>query len=258
MAEARSLTLFSDVFMTAALQDPEACQHVLRILTGIKDLTVKSVRTQYRVSKVASHDAILDILAEDGNGKLFNIEIQRSNTIHHPKRIRFYCSMVDSEFLQKGKSYDEMSDLCIIYISETDLWNYGKAVCPVLKYLGTRNTPYDDGIHILYVNAAARDGSAAAQLMEYFKTADPDDMSQGALSRRVHFLKSEEGGYQIMCEISEKWFREGERNKARQTAFQLKKLGFSPDKIASIVDFSVETVMQWLNAPLSPTEQISE
>lgn len=31
--------------------------------------------------------------------------------------------------------------------------------------------------------------------MDYFKTADPEDMSQGDLSARIHFLKCEEGGY---------------------------------------------------------------
>lgn len=69
--------------------------------------------------------------------------------------------------------------------------------------------PYDDGQHILYVNAAINDGSETAKLMQYFKTADPEDMSQGDLSKRIHFLKCEEGGYEIMCEVSEKIFAEG-------------------------------------------------
>lgn len=90
VAEARKLTLFSDVFMTTALKDPAACQHVLRILTGIKNLTVKTVRTQYRISNITSHDAILDVLAEDGEGHLMNIEIQRADTVDHARRTRFY------------------------------------------------------------------------------------------------------------------------------------------------------------------------
>lgn len=69
--------------------------------------------------------------------------------------------------------------------------------------------PYNDGQHILYMNAAVDDGSEIAKLMNYIKTADPDDRSQGELSKRVHFLKCEEGGYEIMCEISEKIYAEG-------------------------------------------------
>ena len=48
---------------------------------------------------------------------------------------------------------------------------------------------------VTYVNAEIDDGSETARLMSYFKTADPEDMSQGELSNRVHFLKYEEGGY---------------------------------------------------------------
>lgn len=44
---AREFTLMSDVFMSVALEDIPACQHVLRILTEIKDLKVTKVRTQY-------------------------------------------------------------------------------------------------------------------------------------------------------------------------------------------------------------------
>ena len=40
--------------------------------------------------------------------------------------------------------------------------------------------------------------------MKYFKTADPFDDSEGELSNRVRFLKTEEGGIEIMCEIMEK------------------------------------------------------
>ncbi len=42
------------------------------------------------------------------------------------------------------------------------------------------------------MNAAVDDGSEIARMMQYFKTADPDDMSQGDLSSRVNFLKREE------------------------------------------------------------------
>ena len=77
--EARKFNLLSNVFMSVALNDKLACQYVLRILTGIEDLMVKEVRGQYRISKIESHDAILDILAEDKAGRLYNMEIQRSD-----------------------------------------------------------------------------------------------------------------------------------------------------------------------------------
>lgn len=189
VAEARRFNLLSNVFMSVALDDKMACQHVLRILTGMKDLTVLEVRVQHRVSKITSHDAILDILAEDSSGKLFNLEIQRADTIDHARRTRFYVSMIDSEYLMKGKKYADLPDVYIVYISETDLWETGYTSYAVSKNFENTEIPYDDGQHILYVNAAVDDGTETAALMKYFKTADPEDMSQGDLSKRVHFLK---------------------------------------------------------------------
>lgn len=228
---------------------------MLRILTGIETLTVKTVRTQYRISNITSHDAILDVLAEDGEGRLMNIEIQRADTIDHARRTRFYGSMIDSEYLQKGKTYSEMPDVHIIYISETDLWNAGRTTYPVEKYFKGTDVAYDDGLYILYVNAAVDDGSDTARLMEYFKTTDPEDASQGDLSKRVHLLKCEKGGWDEMCEVSEKWYKEGEAvgeargemKKAKETAFELADMGLPAEKIAKAVKVNLETVKGWLS-----------
>ena len=209
IAQIMKYTLFSDTFIMVALKDVPACQYVLRILTGMPDLVVKEIRTQYRVSKISSRDAILDILAEDGEGVLYNIEVQRSSTLNHARRTRFYGSMIDSDFLQKGTDYDEMPEVRVIYISEKDIWKSGQTVYQVQKSFKGTNVTYEDGIRTTYINAEVDDGSKVAKLMKYFKTADPKDMSHGDLSKRVHYLKCEEGGLNTMCEITEGFVREG-------------------------------------------------
>lgn len=280
--QARKFDLLSNVFMSVALDDKAACQHVLRILTGIQDLSVLEVRSQYRVSKVTSHDAVLDILAEDSNGDLFNLEIQKADTIDHARRTRFYGAMIDSEYLMKGKTYTALPDVYIIYISETDLWKAGRTSYPVEKYFKSTGVRYDDGQHILYVNAAVDDGSEIARLMRYFKTADPNDMSQGDLSKRVHFLKCEEGGYEIMCEVSEKIYAEGlemgrteglemgrteglemgrteglemgrtegELNAKRTMAYNMHKKGYPDSTIAELLEVSMAIVKEWIDSEM--------
>ena len=61
-----------------------------------------------------------------------------------------------------------------------------------------------------------------------------------------------------MCDISEKWFREGEEQGriegARKTALELKKMELPLDKIAKAVNFSVDTVTQWLTESPSVTK----
>ena len=258
----KEFTLLSDVFLTVALRDRAACQHVLRLLTGKEDLTVKEVRTQYRISKILSHDAILDVLAEDEEKRLYNLEIQRRDTVDHCRRTRFYGAMIDSEYLEKGKEYQELADVYIFYISETDIRKAGRTVYPVRKYSESDDADYDDGLHVVYVDAEVDDGSDAAVLMRYFKTSDPEDQSQGALSDRVHFLKCEEEGVRILCEITEEIYEIGKKagreegreegmllgktEEARKMARNMAERGFGAEVIAEIIEESAETVRQWL------------
>ena len=209
--EIQSFNLLSDVFMSVALRDVPACQHILRILTGFNDLKVKDVRTQYAISQIKTHSVRLDVLAETGNGKLYHIEIQRKDEINPPKRIRYNGSLMDAEFLAKGMDYKDLPDRIHFYISENDIWHCGKAIYPVGKTLGDTGITYDDGEYIFFVNAAVDDGSRIAKLMNYFKTADPDDDSEGELSKRVRYLKKEEGGMDIMCEVSDRIMERGRK-----------------------------------------------
>ena len=73
----KELTLLSDVFLTVALRDRAACQHVLRILTGRQKLCLCQVKTQYSISRAVSRGARLDVFAEDLEGNLYAVEIQR-------------------------------------------------------------------------------------------------------------------------------------------------------------------------------------
>lgn len=213
----QNFTLLSNVFLSVALDDVEACQYVLRVILQKPELVLKGVRSQHRISKITAHDAILDLFAEDSEGNLYNLEIQREDTVDHAKRVRFYCAMVDSEYLFKGVPYSEMPQVTAIYISESDIWHGKKTVYEVkdrLEEAGAEfkteySKPYWEGRRILYVNAKVDDGSEIAKMMKYFKTCDPYDMSQGALSKRVHYLKCEEGGIDYMCEVSKKLFNDG-------------------------------------------------
>ena len=209
IAAARAMNLFSNLFMSVALEDRAACEHVLRILTGIGTLTVIDQKTQYRVSNVIARDVVFDVLAQDDSGKLYNIEIQRADTINHPRRVALYAAEMIAEFMRKGAPVDDTPEVYIFYLSETDLLHTGQCVARVEKTLAGKL--YDDGVHIAFANAEVDDESDIAKLMQYFKKADPDDPSQGALSQRVYRMKREKEGEEIMCQISDRIFSEGEK-----------------------------------------------
>ena len=252
--EARKFNLLSDTFMSVALKDREAAQEVIRIFTGIPDLKIVSLSTQVRLPRMVAHDAILDVVAEDSTGRVYNIEIQRADNLDHARRVRYYCSMLDMTCLEKGASYEKLPELYVIYLSEKDLWRGGKTLYTVEKKLSGTDIPYDDGIHITYANAEVKDGTEIARAMQYFKESDPMDQSHGALSKRVHYLKCEEGGYQEMCEVAEKIYKEGEMKKAREMAFSLSEMGMPVEKIAKAAKVSSQVVEEWLSQKPDPAK----
>lgn len=74
--KAKQLNLFSDAMAKMVFTDSGACEHVLRILSGIDSLVIKENRTQMVINKFASKDIIMDVLVEDANNKLYEMEIQ--------------------------------------------------------------------------------------------------------------------------------------------------------------------------------------
>ena len=82
--------------------------------------------------------------------------------------------------------------------------------------------------------------------MQYFKTANPEDQSQGALSERVRYLKDAEGGHEEMCEITDEIYREGELAQAQKTAKAMNQKGFDDAMIADILQVSIEQVREWI------------
>ena len=250
LKDLEQLTLLSDVFMSVVLSDRNACQHVIRILMDDPGIELVSVRTQYVISKVISHGARLDVLAEDKKGVICHLEIEGADVADHARRTRFYGSVTDGKFLRKGRDYNELPERYIFYISRKDIWKDGYTVYEEEKRFRQTGKKHNDGSHLIYVNAEIDDGSRIAKLMKYFKTADPFDDSEGELSKRVRFLKTEEGGIEIMCEIMERIREEGResgmKESHKKTAWNLEKMGMPLDTIAKVVEEDVSVVRQWL------------
>ena len=250
--------LFSDTFLSVALDDIKACEHVLRVILGKAGLKVKSVVTQKTFSKIATRSARLDVVAEDG--QIYNIEVQREDTVHHAKRIRFHRALIDGEILQKGSDFEDLPNLILIYISETDIWGAGKVIYRAKMRMDDDLVPYEDGIEEIYVNAAVDDGTEIAKLMQYFKTARPDDSSQGELSKRVHFLKCEEGGHEIMCKITDMFYQEGVEKgieKGKEIGLEQGKDAIAKKMILK-GDIPLETIMEYTDLPLDTLKKIQK
>ena len=109
--------LIHDDFFAVVMQDKPALETTLRTLLKKKDLIVTEVRIQYSIRNLVSHSVILDVLAEDSTGKLYNIEVQVKNEDDYQKRSRYNQANIDTSFLRKGKDYSELPEVYIIFIT---------------------------------------------------------------------------------------------------------------------------------------------
>ena len=114
-------------------------------------------------------------------------------------------------------------------------------------FCGDEAIPYDNGLHTIYVNAEIDDGTSLAKLMQYLKTAETGDASQGELSQYVNYVKSPKGGREVMGEF-EKYFREEGRKAGLEEG---RKAGVEEGRKEGMIN-SVKALMQ--NTKISAQE----
>ena len=237
LKQIQAMNLFDDIFTSVVFKDEGACLHLVRQLMQNPKLNIIAFRTQDTIPMLISKSPRLDITAEDDKGTLYEIEIQRLEEPAPARRVRYYSSVMDSELLRKGVSYDKLPEVYLFYLSQKDIWQKGQTVYKLEQSLrfGDELMPYENGLHTLYVNAAIDDGSNIAKLMQYLKTAKAGDTSQGALSAHVNYLKSPEGGRAKMGEFEKYFTEKGREEERKDTALEMLKDG---EKLPKIIKYS--------------------
>lgn len=90
----KELRLMDDDFFSEALDGKiEAVEYILNTILERDDIKVKSTKAQVEYKSATKCSIILDIQAEDANGKIMDIEIQRSDRGSGVKRARFHSSI---------------------------------------------------------------------------------------------------------------------------------------------------------------------
>ena len=237
LKQIQAMNLFDDIFTSVVFKDEGACLHLVRQLMQNPKLNIIAFRTQDAIPMLISKSPRLDITAEDDKGTLYEIEIQRVEEPAPARRVRYYSSVMDSELLRKGVSYDKLPEVYLFYLSQKDIWQKGQTVYKLEQSLrfGDELMPYENGLHTIYVNAAIDDGSNIAKLMQYLKTAKAGDTSQGALSAHVNYLKSPEGGRAKMGEFEKYFTEKGREEERKDTALEMLKDG---EKLPKIIKYS--------------------
>ena len=219
------VTLMDNRFLNKALDgNIPATQRMLRIMLNNDKIKVRKVGVQQWLQNLYGHSAQLDILAEDENGTQFNVEIQRNDEGASEKRARFYCGALDMHFLDTGEKYEALPEAYVIFITEHDVLKKSWPLYNVQRCLIGNGEVFEDGSHVVYVNAACQEDTPLGRLMQDLNCKDPNKMHYKELADTVNYFKTTKEGEANMASVIEMYAKnQAEKVAAKvaeETAYQ--------------------------------------
>lgn len=239
----RGFRLLDDDFMSKVFEDKECTEFLLRIILNRTDLKVITVHGQHDIKNLQGRSVRLDILAVDAEGRIYNIEIQRSDKGAEVKRARYNSSLIDANVTEPGEKYEKLSESYVIFITENDTMKAGLPIYHIDRMVKETGELFGDESHIIYVNSQIKDESALGKLMHDFACTDAKDMKYKILADRVRYFKEDEKGVATMCRAMEEMRNETARETAIKVVKGMLQSGkLSYEEIAEIAEMTIEEV----------------
>lgn len=250
------LSLLDDNLMTLVFdRNIEATELLLNVILQRNDLKVLEVvgQREYKNPMSGGRSITIDIYAVDGNGKVYDVEVQHAPEGADPHRARFHSSMVDTKMLKAGQKFKEIHDSYVIFITASDVMGAGRALYHVNRVIEETGTYFGDGSHIIYVNGSYKDDNdPVGRLMHDFRCLSSADMFYPVLAREVEYFKETEGGREVVCQIfedlAEKWVIEEKKESARRMIASGK---LTEEEIAEYAGLPVEEVRELAGVQLA-------
>lgn len=199
----RGFRLLDDDFMAKVFEDKACAELLLRIILKKNDLLVKEVYGQLALKNLQGRSARLDVFATDSTGKVYNIEVQRSDRGAVAKRTRYNAALIDANITEPGEEYQALNECYVIFITENDVIGEGLPIYHAERMILETGKSFGDEQHILYVNAQIKDETELGRLMHDMWCVEPEDMHYGILAERVRYFKEDEEGVATMCRAME-------------------------------------------------------
>ena len=112
------------IFYKIMYNNPDVCKELLEILLQIRIDHIHMHNEEVIEIDYGKKGIRLDVYAV-GASKVFDIEIQVTDTGEIPERARFYQGALDISELNSGQTYKELKDSYIIFICIPDIFGQG-------------------------------------------------------------------------------------------------------------------------------------
>lgn len=227
----RGFRLLDDDFMAKVFEDRVCAELLLRIILNKNDLIVKEVISQFSLKNLQGRSARLDVFATDSLGKVYNIEVQRSDRGAVAKRARYNAALIDANITEPGDEYQALHECYVIFITENDVIGAGLPIYHAERMILETGKAFDDEQHILYVNAQITDETELGRLMHDMWCVEAEDMHYDLLADRVRYFKEDEEGVATMCRAMEEMRNDTVFKKnIEHILLTMKKLGWSKEQ----------------------------
>ena len=207
----KNLRIIDDALFRLMASRKDVCQEILRNLLDEDNLEVIEVVPQDTMVSLF-RGVVLDALCKLSDGQYCNIEVQKDDRENDIKRVRYHASLITTNKTPKGKSFSEIPNVKILYISTYDALGNGQTLTHVSRCQRVNGNyfPIDDGEDIIYANTEIDDDTKHSRLLKLFLRSDSfyDEMFP-ALSEAMKFYKDTERGRENMSEVTKQWKREG-------------------------------------------------
>ena len=175
MAKSYEELRFTDDFMFGkVMEDRELCRDVLECLLGEKVGELREVQTERQFRYTADGKPIrLDVYTRDErsvyDAEMQNLNHRRAEKLELAKRSRFYQSMMDADYLQKGNSYRELPEGKVLFICTFDPFSEDRAVYTFeSRCEENRELPLRDGTVRIFYNCACEPEKVPEGLRELY------------------------------------------------------------------------------------------
>lgn len=254
----------SDNFIFAKImEDPNLCKRVLETLLDIKIERLSYPEGEKTIQVAPDAKAVrLDVHTADTH-RDFDIEIQTTLYKELRQRSRYYQSIMDADYLQKGHTYSDLKENFVIFICLEDLFGQG---LPIYTFENTCNEDNDvklaDKTYKVFYNCSKwKDVTQQqkSQLLKFFLTDEGDTDLCSKLKekeQRIKMTARERKEYMDYCiladSLKEQGIAIGEKRGRSEAKLEAARNMIIKNKL------SLEDISDYIDMPLESVQKLAE
>lgn len=246
-----------DNFMfCTVMRKPGLCKEFLERVLGVSIKKIQYVDGEKSVDIAIDAKSIrLDVYLNDEKGTVYDLEMQKSDTLEIPKRSRYYSSLIDLDVLKKGQFYNELPPNIVLFICDFDLFSpWNKALyCFENRCIDNTDLALNDGTMKAFLNIKGDLTEVSKQmksLLQYFDTGLISDEFTASLNNEVISTKNNEQWrlkyVTLQNALTEKYILGHKEGQLETIHSLLQKDVLTPKQAADELGISIETLNNML------------